>query len=153
MVSRRLPIAAARVLFLRSYGICGNLRGTEVGFLRVLLLPLLILIPVNAPYSLITLYPRHTVSILTALLSNRHITTSVYQVESDPWLQTVSACCTEELRKAQFTCYTFNTALYNTVLHTPIGYVRAVTCFTGVILQFHDRLSQCRPLHTAVVGD
>jgi hypothetical protein len=51
-VSRRLPIAAARVRSHdKSCEICDEKSGTGAGFLRVLRLPLPILIPPNAPYS------------------------------------------------------------------------------------------------------
>jgi hypothetical protein len=49
-VSRRLPTAVARVSSsVNSCGICGGRSGTVAGFLRVLLFPLPILIPTNAP--------------------------------------------------------------------------------------------------------
>jgi hypothetical protein len=51
-VSRRLPIAAARVRAqIRSCGICGGQSGIEAGFLRVLRFPRPILIPPTAPHS------------------------------------------------------------------------------------------------------
>jgi hypothetical protein len=54
-VSRRFPIAAARVLSrVRSYGICCGPSGTGVGVL-VLRFPLPILIPPAAPHSLFVL--------------------------------------------------------------------------------------------------
>jgi hypothetical protein len=49
-VSRRLPIAAARVRSqVSSCGMCGGQSGTEAGFLRVLRCPMPILIPPTAP--------------------------------------------------------------------------------------------------------
>jgi hypothetical protein len=51
MVSRRLPIAAARVRGeVRSCEICGGQSGTGAGFLRVPRLRLPILIPLTAPH-------------------------------------------------------------------------------------------------------
>jgi hypothetical protein len=51
-VSRRLLTAAARVRSQISLcGICGGLRDTGAGFLRVLRFPLIILIPPTAPHS------------------------------------------------------------------------------------------------------
>jgi hypothetical protein len=51
-ISRRLPIAAARVRAqVRSRGIYGGQSGTEAGFLRVRLFPLPILITPIAPHS------------------------------------------------------------------------------------------------------
>jgi hypothetical protein len=50
-VTRRLPIAAARVRALvRSYRICGGQSGTRAGFLRVLRFPLSIVIPPTTPH-------------------------------------------------------------------------------------------------------
>jgi hypothetical protein len=54
-VSRRLPTAAPRIRAkVTSCGICGGQSGTGASFLRVLLFPLLILIPPTAPHSLST---------------------------------------------------------------------------------------------------
>jgi hypothetical protein len=51
-VSRRLPIAAARVRSpVRSCGMCGGQSGTGAGFLQVLRFPLPILIPPTTPHS------------------------------------------------------------------------------------------------------
>jgi hypothetical protein len=58
VVSRRLPISAVRVRFqISSFRICGLQNGTGTGFLQVLRLQLLILIPPNSPYSPIILWP------------------------------------------------------------------------------------------------
>jgi hypothetical protein len=52
VVSRRLPTAAARVQAqVKSCGICGGQSGFGTGFLRVLLFPLPILIPLTAPHA------------------------------------------------------------------------------------------------------
>jgi hypothetical protein len=51
-VSRQLPIAAAWVRTqVKSCGMCGGQRSTEVSFLSVLRLPLPILVPPTAPHS------------------------------------------------------------------------------------------------------
>jgi hypothetical protein len=57
-VSHRLPTAATQIQSqVRSCGICGEQNGTGADFLRVLRLPLSILIPPTAPYSLSILSP------------------------------------------------------------------------------------------------
>jgi hypothetical protein len=50
--SRRLLTAAARIRDqVKSCGVCGGASGTGAGFLRILLFPLPILIPLTAPHS------------------------------------------------------------------------------------------------------
>jgi hypothetical protein len=47
-VSRWLPTVAARVLIRAACGACGGQSGTEVGFLRVLRIPMPIIPPISA---------------------------------------------------------------------------------------------------------